>query len=257
MVAPEARGTTPDVPRQLPRWRPDLGYTWVLGDFAVRALLRDAPERALEVRLHRDADARLRADLAAACEAAGVPLRRDDAAVEAKRSKANATVLALLRSDDDALDPTAPQVALVRPREAGNVGTALRTAVALGVRDVAVIGGIDPRSPHVLRASLGTAFAARVARPASLAAWADAARRTSGAPPLLLHGGAARSLRDLAPGGGAPLRLAVGPEWPGFDAADLAHGTPARIDVDPDAESLNVAVALGIALHHLGAGPAR
>lgn len=248
----------PDLPRQLPRWRPDLGYGWVVGAFAVRALLRDAPGRALEVRLHRDADPALRRDLEGACAAVGVPLEADDAAVEAKRSKANATVLALLRTHDDALVASAPQVALVGPREPGNVGTALRTAVALGVRDVAVIGGVHPRSPHALRASLGTAFAARVARPASLAAWAEAARREGGAPPLLLHGRGARTLREVAEAGAPrPLRLAVGPEWPGFADADLRHGTPVRIDVAAEAESLNVAVALGIALHHLGPGATR
>lgn len=44
----------------------------------------------------------------------------------------------------------------------GNVGTLLRTALAAGYNDVVMIGGADPFSPKVVRASMGGVYQARV-----------------------------------------------------------------------------------------------
>jgi TrmH family RNA methyltransferase len=220
----------------------------VLGDFPVRELLTHAPRRALEVRWHGDLESGRRERLLRACEAAGVPARRDDATVAAKRSKGTAQVLAVFEKPRERLDPALPHLALVAPRDPGNVGTILRTAAAFSVADVAVVaGGVDPWSPHVLRASLGAAFALRIEAFASLPAYLD---REPDRTLWLLDAGGGQEIDDVDIGPG-PATLVAGPEWPGLTAEQLALGRPVRIDQDPRVESLNVTVAVGIALHAL------
>jgi TrmH family RNA methyltransferase len=233
----------------LPRYRRELPYSWVLGAFPVEELLRHAPERALEVRWHGALADERRERLLAACAQAGVPARRDDAIVAAKRSKGTARVLAVFAKVDAELRPGRPHLALVAPRDPGNLGATLRTALAFGVEDVAVVGGgigggLDPWSPHVLRASLGAAFAVRVRETPSLAAYRTA---WPDRPLWLLDPGGEGEVDDLAKGPWAAT-LAAGPEWPGFSPDDRALGRAVRIDHDPRVESLNVTVAVGIAL---------
>lgn len=239
------------LPRQLPPYRRDLPYGYALGHFPVLELLRHAPGAAREVRVHRDLAAARRGDLERRCAAAGVPIRRDDAAVEARRSKGTARVLAIFDKPAEGLDEGADHLALVRTGDPGNVGTLLRTALAFGVRDVALVGGVDPFAPHVVRASLGAAFAVRFRSFPDLGAYRAAHPRHDA---LLLHGAADRTPDDVV-ATGRPRALVAGPEWPGLGTDDLRHGTPVRIPIDRRVESLNVAVAVGVALYALGRRP--
>jgi len=217
--------------------------TWVVGEFAVRFALLHAPDRILEVRYHRGLPVPEQAHLAQLCEAHGIAWLRDDREVEAKRSKGSAYVLAVLEKQDTALAGDRPQVGIMAPIEPGNLGTALRTALAFGIEDVAVIGEGDAWSPHVQRASLGAACALRIQHVPDLGTFAAAVE----AAPWLLHGAANQAISDVHPG--ADFRVVVGPAWPGFTAEDLALGNPVAIRIDPRVESLNVALALGITLH--------
>jgi TrmH family RNA methyltransferase len=238
------------VPDALPRYRRELPYGWVLGAFPVEELLRHAPGAALEVRWHGALPEERRARLQAACDRAGVPARRDDATVAAKRSKGTARALAVFAKPRPELRLDRPHLALVAPRDPGNLGATLRTALAFGVEDVAVTGGgVDPWSPHVLRASLGAAFALRIAQPASLEAYRDA---WPDRPLWLLDASGDADVEALA-AGSWPSTLAAGPEWPGLTERQRALGRTVRIAHDPRVESLNVTVAVGIALRCLRA----
>lgn len=243
--------TRPAIPRALPRYEPPLPYSWVLGAFPVLSLLRHAPHAAREIRVHGDlAEDRLDA-VTQACRDAGVPWWRDDATVVAKRSKGTARVLAVFDKPVSDLDDARPHLLLHAPRDPGNVGATLRTALAFGIEDVAVTPGPDPWSPHVTRASQGAVFALRMVTPPTLSAYR--ARRPD-RPLLMLDGSAPRTLPEVATAP-SPATVAVGPEWPGFTADELALGTPVRIAHDPRVESLNLTVAAGIALHALRARP--
>lgn len=235
-----------NVPPSLPRYSDSLPYGWVLGEFPVLELLRHAKEDALEVRWHGDLEPSRRRRIEQACAAAGVPLVRDDATVRTKRSKGTARVLAIFRKREASLRPKRHHLLLVRTRDPGNTGAMLRTALAFGIEDVALVGA-DPHAPHVARASLGAVFGLRAGRFADVAAYRRAHPDREA---WFLHADAEFEVEEVPPPA-APRTVAAGPEWPGFVPADLAHGTAVRIDHDPRVESLNVAVAVGIALHRL------
>ncbi len=238
-------------PDRLPRYASDLPYGWVLGHFAVRDLLRFAPETVLDLRLHRDLAPDRAADLRALADRAGVPVRRDDAQIEAKRSKGTARSLATFAKRWRPLGPDRDHLVLVAPTDAGNLGTTLRTALGLGVRDVAIVGPADPWSPHATRASLGAAFALRLQAHPDLGAYLAT---VPGRTPWLLTGDGGTALAEVPPADG-PRTIVAGPEWPGLAPAERALGRSVRIPMRPEVESLNVSVAVGIALHALARGP--
>lgn len=123
----------------------------------------------------------------------------------------------------------------------------LRPALGFGVRDVALIDPrVDPWSPHVLRASQGAAFAVRHA------AWSDwpTDRRAHPRHAVLAFTPPtrdARPLAELVPP--TPAARTFGSEGGSFPTEPLAGAARVTIAQDPDLESHNLAVAVGIALY--------
>ncbi len=137
-------------------------------------------------------------------------------------------------------------------QDPGNVGTILRTALALGGAGVVALKGTaELHNPKVVRGSMGALFRlpAVSASEAELVAWvadqgldlwvADA--RGEGVPP-----------RTGAPAARRPIALVLGSEGAGVNAT-LAAKAARRVGVPltPGAESLNVAVAAGILLYEV------
>jgi TrmH family RNA methyltransferase len=128
-------------------------------------------------------------------------------------------------------------------QEPGNLGAVLRSAAAFGFREALLGPGCaDPFSPRALRGSMGAAFAMPLRR-------FDESHFASGRWVALDSGQGAAHIEsaDL----GCPLRLMVGNEGHGWLGADLpAHCTRASISTT-GVESLNAAVAVGIACYEV------
>ena len=118
----------------------------------------------------------------------------------------------------------------------GNVGTALRSALAFGAASVALgPGTADPYGPKAVRASMGALFSVPVAR---VRAVEELPGRTIA---LVAHGG-----EPLAPDGGTTL--VVGAEREGLPA-DVVAACDATATIPVAAESLNAAMAATVALY--------
>lgn len=229
---------------QLQAYRRALPYSYSVGAFATLELLRRRPDRARRVLLHARLAPERREELEAVCAAAGLRPENDDALVERLRRKGDVHALGVFEKYDEALDPRRDHLVLVRPGQVGNVGTVLRTMLAFGLRDLALVAPrVDPWSPHVVRASIGARFGVACER---LPSWA-AYRERFPHQPFVFSGEAERSLDEAA--FRSPFALVFGPEWPGLEPEIARDGTPVRIPQGDEVESLNLAVAAGIALY--------
>jgi TrmH family RNA methyltransferase len=152
--------------------------------------------------------------------------------------------------DDIATPPGSVMLVLDAVQDPGNVGTMLRTALALGATGVVALPGTaELANPKVLRGSMGAAFRlpAAWADPAALLAWIEArgvelvVAAADGAP-------VSRQSRRGRP----PLALVVGNEGAGVGPI-LASAARRRVAIPlaPGVESLNVAVAAGILLYEV------
>jgi TrmH family RNA methyltransferase len=141
-------------------------------------------------------------------------------------------------------------VALDRVRDPGNLGTIIRTVDAVGARGVILVGeSTDPFSLETVRATMGSIFAVPVARAAQQAflGW------KADVPAMLVgtHLKGAVDYRTVNYSQG-PVVLAMGNEQQGLPP-DLAEACDRliRIPQAGRADSLNLAVATGVALYEI------
>ena len=141
-------------------------------------------------------------------------------------------------------------VALDRVRDPGNLGTIIRTVDAVGARGVILIGETtDPFSLETVRATMGSVFAVPVAKAGveAFLAW----RGQTGARLVGTHLKGSVDYRTVDYSAGS-LVLLMGNEQQGLPE-NLAETCEAliRIPQAGRADSLNLAVATGVALYEM------
>ncbi|HEY3956115.1 MAG TPA: TrmH family RNA methyltransferase [Streptosporangiaceae bacterium] len=138
-----------------------------------------------------------------------------------------------------------------RVADAGNLGTIVRTARALGVRDVVLTDEqTDLSSRRVLEAARGAVLGCRVRRFAGPAA-ALAALREAGFQ-IVVTSPRGAHLQSTAPLRGQRVALVAGNETDGVSAATVAAADlVVQIPMAAAVESLNVGVATGIGVYEL------
>lgn len=146
-------------------------------------------------------------------------------------------------------------VALAGVQDPGNVGTILRAARFFGLAGAVLLPGAqDPWSPKVVRASAGALLAAPPAR-AELPALLEAARK-AGLTPVALDAHAGDDPRRVPAALPARALFVLGAEGGGLPVDLGADVRRVRLTPgDPDAESLNVAVAFGVVAALWAGGP--
>lgn len=144
-------------------------------------------------------------------------------------------------------------VVLDRLADPGNVGGIVRTADAAGAAAVICLRGTtDVLGPKAVRAAAGSTYHVPLVVDAEVGE-AVAALRAQRRRLLGLDGRASRSVLDLAPDG--PVALVLGSEAHGLDDEVRTHlDATVAVPMRGGAESLNVAVAAGVAIYAAAVG---
>jgi RNA methyltransferase, TrmH family len=223
-----------------------LGRIWLEGDHLARALLARGGRPRLAV-ISRDAwqlQAHLR-ELALAAEEVVLVEPTLLGGISSLESPAPiGFVIDAPAATAATLQPGVATVVLDRLQDAGNVGTVLRSAAALGVAQVVAIKGTAALwSPKVLRAGMGAHFALQLVEglnPDQLDALRVPLVATSSYAEAELH-------RLSLP---RPCAWVFGHEGQGVDAALMSRcALTVRIPQPGGEESLNVAAAAAICLY--------
>ncbi|HET7622760.1 MAG TPA: RNA methyltransferase [Gemmatimonadaceae bacterium] len=197
--------------------------------------------------------------LRAALAASGVPIlevdERDFASAASTESPQGVMAIAHIPERDLAsltLRSSARILVLDGIQDPGNVGTIVRTAAAFGVAaTLAMPGTVDLWNGKVVRSAMGALFH----HPALSCTW-DELRRFLATSEIPLWGAAAdgESLDAIEHATPPQLAIVVGNEGAGLSPEASSHlARKVAIRICPDVESLNVAVATGILLHHFRA----
>ena len=141
-------------------------------------------------------------------------------------------------------------IALDRVRDPGNLGTVIRTADAVGAKGVILVGETtDPFSVETVRATMGSVFAVPIARAGveAFLAWRKGVDATFVG--THLKGSVDYRTVDYAKG---PVVLVMGNEQQGLpDELAAVCDALIRIPQTGRADSLNLAVATGVALYEI------
>ena len=231
----------------LRRYKKDFGHSYSFGVFPTLELLTHRPESVRLVVAHSKGSRSSGWEkLEAHCAAHAVPFVVDDRAVERLAHKGNVYVFGVFEKYDAPLSATADHLLLVQPSDHGNLGTIARTLLAFGTCDVALVApAVDIFSPHVVRASMGATFALRFSYFGTFGAYRTAFGSDRTLYPFML--GAPTPLGKVT--FQRPYTLIFGPEGAGLPTEYAEVGVPVTIPQSPQVESLNLAVAVAVALY--------
>ena len=222
-----------------------LDYSYQLGVFPALMLLEARPECALRLLLHpqgleNEGVVKLRAK----CAELGVREEIAERVLRRESKKDNCYAGLVFKKYDCALDPARNHAVLCQISDAGNAGTAMRSLLGFGIRDVAVVKPcVDVFDPHVLRASMGAFFKLRVR---VYETFEDYRAEHPERPlyPFMLDG--ARPLNAVAAAARSPFSLVFGNEQTGLPAHFAQLGQSVLIPQSDEIDSLNLAVAVSV-----------
>ena len=232
----------------LSAYKSDLDYSYAPGIFPSMECLMHRPEITRRVLIHSSAAGREGTDrLRALAEKAGVRVEEADRVLARISGKENCYAAAVFEKFEDAPDPDKPHVVLHNPGDSGNVGTILRTALGLGIEDVALVRPCaDVFDPKTVRASMGAMFRLRIRVYDGFEEYREkyAERKLY---PFMLD--ASVPLQEAVKEKPEVWTLVFGNEGRGLPAEFAQMGQAVRIESNEKVDSLNLGIAAAIGMY--------
>ncbi|MCE5196183.1 MAG: TrmH family RNA methyltransferase [Negativicutes bacterium] len=229
-------------------YKKEAETSYTFGSFPTLELLRRRPEAVRRIALHPSfSDRPAAAEISAFCQRHQIPLLLQDKLFKRLSPKENCFVIAEFQKQEQPLQADAAHLVLVNPGNMGNLGSILRSALGFDFLNIAVITpAVDLFDPKVVRGSMGALFSLNISRFASFAAYRSAFPQHLCFPFLLT---AAMPLRQFSWPQTAPPALIFGNEATGLAPEYSSVGTAIVIPHSKAIDSLNLAVAVSIALY--------
>lgn len=237
---------------RLKKYERDDQHSYTFGVFPTVELLEHQPQNVSEVLLHTSG-ARNEgvSKIKAMCQHMGVRVSVDDKLVERLESKENTYAIGVFEKYEAKLNAGTNHLLLVNPSDMGNMGTALRTMLGFGFHDLAIIKpAADVFDPRAIRASMGALFQIRIAYYDSLESYR--AQFLHNLYPFMTDGDVLLHEAYFTP----PYTLIFGSEGSGLPDLYRKVGTSVTIPQTKAIDSLNLSVAIGIALYGASQGKA-
>ena len=222
-----------------------LDYSYALGIFPAMMLLEARPEKAQRLLLHPNGLGSEGVEkLRARCAELGVREEMAERVLKRESKKDNCFAALVFEKFDSDLDPAANHAVLCQISDNGNLGTALRSLLGFGIRDVALIRPcVDVFEPHTLRASMGAFYKMRVHTYDNFDQY-RAIYPERQLYPFMLDG--AKTLSEVAAQPKTPYSLVFGNEASGLPAHFATLGQSVFIPQSDEIDSLNLAVAVSV-----------
>ncbi len=232
----------------LSAYKNELDYSYAPGIFPGMECLMHRPDKVRRLLVHSSAAGREGTDrLRALAEELGVRVEEADRALARISGKENCYAAAVFEKFEDELNPESPHVVLHNPGDSGNVGTILRTALGLGIGDVALVRPcVDLFDPKTVRASMGSLFQLRVKVYNTFGEYREAFPDRALYPFML---DASVPLREAVREKPERWTLVFGNEGKGLPKEFSAMGQAVRIESNDRVDSLNLAIAAGIGIY--------
>jgi len=222
-----------------------LSYSYALGVFPSLMLMEAQPDRVQRLLLHPDGLKNEGVEkLRRMCAERGIREEMAERVLRRESRKDNCFAGLVFEKFDADLDPDACHAVLCQISDSGYLGTAMRSLLGFGIRDVALIRPcVDVFEPHALRASMGAFYKLRVHTYDTFEDY-RALYPERKLYPFMLDG--AIELNEAAAQAQKPFSLVFGNEQTGLPAHFAQLGQSVMIPQSDEIDSLNLAVAVSV-----------
>ena len=231
---------------RLSPYKKDFAHSYVFGVFPIIELADNRPSALFRIILSSKLGDEGRRLLTEKAAAAGVPVTTDDRTIERLSPKENCFAIGAFRKFAALPDPDTDHIVLVEPSDRGNLGNIVRSAVAFGFRDIAVVSpAADIFDPHAVRASMGALFRVNIRY------YDDFEDYMRDFPKHHIYTFMLDADEKLAPlhKHEFPYSLVFGNESSGLPEKFHEYGTSIIIPQSDEVDSLNITIAASIAMY--------
>ena len=232
----------------LSAYKGELDYSYAPGIFPSMECLKYRPESVRRLLVHSSAAGREGVEkLCALAEKHHIRVEEADKALARISGKENCFDAAVFGKFEDEPDPGKPHIVLHNPGDSGNIGTILRTALGLGIEDVALVRPCaDVFDPKTVRASMGSIFRLRVKVYDRFEEYREKYPERALYPFML---DASIPLREAVKGKPEAWTLVFGNEGRGLPKEFAGYGQAVRIESNDKVDSLNLGIAAAIGMY--------
>jgi TrmH family RNA methyltransferase len=241
------------VPKELKRYSKKLEYSYSFGSFPAFELLKNHWEQVRGLLIHPDITEKIYEKAKRYCAKNAIPLMENEPVFARVCDKESTFLIGVLQKYAEMLDSNANHVVLVNPGDMGNLGTIIRTCVGFGIRNLAIIEpAADVFHPKVIRASMGSLFSICFQNFPDFAHYEQLFGTDRQLYTFMLNG--AKKLETFPKTKGTPCSLIFGNESSGLDDSYLDVGKSFFIKHTNQIDSLNLSLAVGIAIYEFTKG---
>ncbi|HYP39247.1 MAG TPA: TrmH family RNA methyltransferase [Chloroflexia bacterium] len=235
---------------ELKKYRKEYEHSYSFGVFPTLELLHFQPESVIRViAASRGVRNEGVLKLAGECHKRNIAYEVNDKVLERLVPKENIYAVGIFRKYSCPLNEQASHVLLVNPSDMGNLGTIIRTMLGFGVGNLGIVRpATDLFDPKVIRASMGALFKLSFEYFDSFTNYQS--RFPHQLYPFMTDGKAALDKTSFT----APFTLIFGNESAGLPEEYRSLGTSVSIQHSQQIDSLNLPIAVGVALYEATKG---
>lgn len=229
----------------LKTYKKEFAHSYSFGVFPTIELIQARPQSVVKVLLSQ-AGRKNRgvAKLEALCERRHIKAEENDRLVERLAPKENVYAIGVFRKYAGILKGAENHIVLVNPGDMGNLGAIIRTALGFGVANIALIRpAADIFDPRVVRSSMGALFRVEFQYFDTFAEYKQQCRRNFYT--FMTNGKQTLAETEFK----RPFSLVFGNESTGLPDEYLDIGASVSIPHNKRIDSLNLTIAVGVALY--------
>lgn len=229
-------------------YKKEFPYSYTIGVFPTLELLHHRLDLVEKVILHSKGEENTGCEkIVALCKEHHIPVEINNKLIQRMSKKGNCYALGIFKKEMVSLAKDEHHIVLVHPGDMGNLGTIIRTVLGFGIRHIAIIRpGVDAYDPKVIRGSMGSFFHVRIEYFDDFSSYAE--KFDHDMYTFRLDG--AEELPHVMVEEGKPYALLFGNESSGLPASFNDIGTGVVIPHSDAIDSMNLSIAVGIAVYH-------
>lgn len=223
------------------KYKKDLDFSYTMGAFPTIELL-NSNFKVHAVLIHSKYENK--EDLIEICKRKNVEYFLNDKIVNKLRLKESNLVIGVFKKKFSQLEK-ANHILLFEPRDKGNLGTILRTALGLGFKNIGLISSCDVFDPKTIRSSMGAVFKVNIEIFDSFEEYREKFKNEIYA---FLLNEKATPLKNVKIK--EPFTLLFGNESHGLENCNTENTNAVFIEQTKDIDSFNLPIATAMGMYH-------